>query len=145
MKKVLLLLTAGAVLAFAGLGTAATLAKSYTVKAHLNGAADKTSSKGQGEFTGKYVEKGTGATLTWKLTFTGLTGPALQAHIHYGKKGVSGNVAVALCAPCKSGVKGTAKITAKIIKAMESGGAYVNVHTAKFPNGEIRGQIKVTG
>jgi hypothetical protein len=144
MKRVLLLLAAGAALAFAGLGTAASLA-TYKVKAHLTAAQDKASSKGQGEFTGKYVEKGKGATLTWKLTFTKLTGPATMAHIHTGKKGVSGPVVVTLCAPCKSPAKGTAKITAKIIKALESGGAYVNVHTGKYPNGEIRGQIKVTG
>ena len=36
--------------------------------------------------------------------------------------------------------------TAKaVIKALEAGKAYVNVHTAKNPAGEIRGQVKVSG
>ena len=33
----------------------------------------------------------------------------------------------------------------EIAKAIEAGKTYVNVHTRKNPNGEIRGQIKATG
>ena len=47
-----------------------------------------------------------GKTLTWKLTFSHLSGPALQAHIHLGAMGKSGNVVVPLCAPCKNGMTG---------------------------------------
>ena len=32
-----------------------------------------------------------------------------------------------------------------MIRALESGKAYVNVHTAKNAAGEIRGQVKVSG
>jgi hypothetical protein len=39
-------------------------------------------------------------------------------------------------------VKGTDTLTAAQWKAVKSGGAYVNLHTAKNPGGEIRGQIK---
>jgi CHRD domain len=67
--------------------------------------------------------------VSWKLTFSKLTGPATSAEIHFGKKGKAGQIAVPPCAkgsakPCKSGVK--------------RGGAYVNVHTAKNSDGEIR-------
>jgi CHRD domain len=37
---------------------------------------------------------------------------------------------------------GKTKITAAIETALETGKAYVNVHTGKNPGGEIRGQIK---
>ena len=82
-----------------------------------------------------------GKTLTWKLTFSHLSGPALQAHIHLGAMGKSGNVVVALCAPCKNGMTGKSKVTAALIKQFGKHLLYVNVHTAKNPNGEIRGQL----
>ena len=92
----------------------------------------------KGKFTGTLV----GRKLTWKLTFSGLSGPAGAAHIHLGKKGVAGNVIVSLCAPCKSGVHGKATVSAAVAKAINAGKTYVNVHTAKNANGEIRGQLK---
>jgi hypothetical protein len=95
--------------------------------------------KGSGSFTGTL----TGSKLVWKLTFAHLSGPAMAAHIHLGKTGKAGNVVVPLCAgaKCKSGVHGSATLTATVLKALTTGGTYVNVHTAKNPNGEIRGQI----
>ena len=121
----------------------------YTVSAKLAPGADVPKPKGAsgatGSFSGKYVEHQSSATPTWKLSFAGLTGSALQAHIHLGKPGVSGNVIVPLCGPCKNGMTGSAKIAESVIKALEAGKAYVNVHTKKNPAGEIRGQIKVAG
>jgi hypothetical protein len=95
--------------------------------------------KGSGSFTGTL----TGSKLVWKLTFTHLSGAATAAHIHLGKTGKAGNVVVPLCAgaKCTSGVHGSATLTAAVLKALTTGGTYVNVHTAKNPNGEIRGQI----
>ncbi|HEY0417156.1 MAG TPA: CHRD domain-containing protein [Gaiellaceae bacterium] len=129
--------------------TAAYAAETYTVSAKLVPGADVPKPKGaagaHGSFTGKYVEHGKKATLTWKLTFGGLTGPALQAHIHMGKPGVSGNVIVPLCAPCKNGQTGKVTINETVIDALEKGKAYVNVHTKKNLPGEVRGQVKVKG
>ncbi|HET7566946.1 MAG TPA: CHRD domain-containing protein [Gaiellaceae bacterium] len=93
--------------------------------------------KAKGAFTGTLV----GSKLKWKLTFSGLTGPASAAHIHLGGMGKAGNVLVALCGPCTNGQKGTATLTAAAAKALKKHLAYVNVHTAKNPNGEIRGQL----
>ena len=92
---------------------------------------------GRGLFTGTLV----GRTLTWKLTFSHLTGPAAAAHIHLAPVGKPGNVVVPLCGPCRSGAHGTAKLTAADVKALGSHRLYVNVHTAKNPAGEIRGQL----
>ena len=82
-----------------------------------------------------------GKTLTWKLTFSHLSGPAGAAHIHLGAMGKAGNVLVPLCGPCKSGMTGKATLTAAVIKDAGKHLLYVNVHTAKNPNGEIRGQV----
>jgi len=141
----LVLLFAVAALALAGLGIAASQ-ETYKVHAKLVGSQEtpKNKSKGTGVFSGTVVEKGNKKTLTWKLTFKNLSGPAQAAHVHLGKKGVAGPVGVPLCGPCKSGAHGTAKVTEKIVSALERGKAYANVHTAKYPNGEIRGQIAVT-
>ena len=107
-----------------------------TVKAEVPPAKG---GKGTGSFTGTL----TGSKLVWKLTWTTLSGPANAAHIHLGKAGKAGNVAVPLCAgaTCKSGVHGTVTLKAAVLKALKSGGTYVNVHTAKNPAGEIRGQV----
>ena len=82
-----------------------------------------------------------GKKLTWKLTFSKLSGPATAAHIHMAGMGKAGGVVVALCGPCKSGVSGTATVPAAVLKAFPKHLLYVNVHTAKNPAGEIRGQL----
>ena len=88
----------------------------------------------------------TGTTLKWKLTYAKLTGPATAAHIHMAAKGKSGNVVVPLCGAtpaCKSGLTGTATLTQADLTAFKKHLLYVNVHTAKNPAGEIRGQLAV--
>ena len=92
---------------------------------------------GQGTFTGNL----SGSKLKFKLAFSGLTGPATAAHIHLGGMGKAGNVLVPLCAPCKSPVTGTVTVSAAVQKDFSKHLLYVNVHTAKNPNGEIRGQL----
>jgi CHRD domain len=133
-------------IASVGVGSTATASTtaSTTVSAKLTAKAEipkqvVKNAKGTGSFSGTL----TGNKLTWKLTFGSLSGPALAAHIHLGKAGKAGNVLVPLCASpkCKSGVHGTATLTAAMVKSLKAGGTYVNVHTAKNPNGEIRGQI----
>ena len=56
-------------------------------------------------------------------------------------RGRAGPVAVALCGPCRSGVRKTVTLQPSVVAALEAGRAYVNVHTARNPAGEIRGQI----
>lgn len=101
-----------------------------------------TSNTAGGAFALWLTHKGTKYTASWKLIFGGLTGGATAAHIHKGRPGTAGAVLVPLCGPCKSGQTGSASISAATLKAMQTGAAYVNVHTAKNPGGEIRGQIK---
>ena len=48
---------------------------------------------------------------------------------------------VPLCAPCRSGASGRATVNASVLGALESGRAYVNVHTRKNQAGEIRAQL----
>jgi hypothetical protein len=88
----------------------------------------------------------TGTNLKWTLTYSHLSGPAVAAHIHLGAPGKNGIALVALCGPpaCKSAMSGTANsVTDDIGALMSKSGAYVNVHTDKNPEGEIRGEIKL--
>ena len=139
---------AAVALVTAGLGAAA---ETYKVSATLNAQQEipkqvVKAPNAKGGFTGTYVEKGKSATLRWKLTFSRLSGKPTAAHIHLGKKGVAGDVIVPLCAGnCRSGMSGAAVISSKVVTQLESGKTYVNIHTKKNPNGEVRGQVKVTG
>jgi hypothetical protein len=98
----------------------------------------------RGTFTATATASATGATLEWDLTFAELTGPAVAAHIHTGQRGQAGPVVVPLCGPCQSPVSGTANVIAPVLDALESGTAYVNVHTPRNAPGEIRGQVGIT-
>jgi CHRD domain len=102
-----------------------------------------------------------GATVAYKLSAAGLSGPPTAAHIHLGAAGAAGPVIVPLTVAAGSspgtatgegtfdaaGVKGkkadgSAMSLDEVLAAMRSGGAYVNVHTANNKPGEVRGQIE---
>jgi hypothetical protein len=145
VRKLVSILAAAAVaaLVFSAFSSAQPAAAHFRLSTVLNAGQEipKQVVKNQsahGTFTGTLV----GTKLTWKLTFAKLTGPAVAAHIHLGGMGKSGNVIVPICAAdCKSGLTGTATISASLLKTIQKHGTYVNVHTAKNPNGEIRGQL----
>jgi CHRD domain len=112
-------------------------------KAALNVGQEKPHPKGtKVGASGHFTATLTGTTLTWKLTWKSLSGPATASHIHLGKKGVNGGILVTLCPPsCTSPLTGMSALTPAIIADMKAQKTYVNVHTARNPNGEIRGQI----
>ncbi len=100
-----------------------------------------------------------GKELTYELKVKNLA-DAKAAHIHAGKRGVEGPPVVGLFAgPKKEGkfsgllAKGTitdkdlvgplaGKTVDDLLKMIKDGDAYVNVHTDKYPSGEIRGELK---
>src|SRR5436190_453831 len=135
-------------LALAAVGGAAARSQANTIRiaAGMTGANETPTPKGdvvsaRGTFTATLTKSGTGGELSWKLTFSKLSGSAIAAHIHSGARGKAGPVIVPLCAPCRSGASGRATVNATVLNALESGRTYVNVHTKKNPAGEIRGQI----
>ena len=132
-----------------GAALAGTSASIYTYKATMSVGAERPKpsapAAAKGVFTATVTESGSTRLLKWKLTYSGLSGNAVAAHVHKGKAGVAGAVLVPLCGPCKSGQTGQVKIKKDIGDAMERGLTYVNVHTAKNAAGEIRGQVKLVG
>jgi CHRD domain len=68
---------------------------------------------------------------------------ATAAHIHQGEKGEEGPVAVPIEAPKTGAAKGCTKADGVVIEAImqDPTDYYVNVHTAAFPKGAVRGQL----
>jgi plastocyanin len=104
-----------------------------------------TAKRGVGSFTGTLEQSASGGTIEWQLTFRRLTSRAVAAHIHAALPGRSGRILIPLCGPCSPGTSGTTTVPATAMQALLSGATYVNVHTKKNPQGEIRGQLTVQG
>lgn len=109
------------------------------------------------------------STITYTLTYADTTTPVTQAHIHFGKTHTSGGIIAFLCSnlanppagtpacPQQGGtVNGTitsGQVVAQeaqnfpagdfnaLVSAIVSETSYANVHTTRFPAGEIRGQL----
>ncbi len=73
-------------------------------------------------------------------TYTGLTGAATNAHIHKGVAGVAGAVVFPFASPFTSPINYTSvALTPAQEIDLNAGSYYVNIHSAAFPGGEIRG------
>jgi hypothetical protein len=80
--------------------------------------------------------------LTWKLTYSGLTGPATAAHFHGpAEAGKNAGVKVPIANAPTSPAEGSAVLTDEQAADLMAGKYYINVHTAANPGGEIRGQV----
>ena len=147
MKKALVTLAVLALAAALAAGGLAAVQKEgvYKLSAKLTAGREVPKPKGvPAAATGTFTGTLKGKKLTFKLTFSHLSGKAFAAHIHKGKAGTAGAVIVPLCGPCKSPVSKTVTVTSQARDAIEHAATYVNVHTPKNKGGEIRGQIKVT-
>jgi hypothetical protein len=93
-----------------------------------------------------------GTNLHYTISTKDLTGPATAAHIHIGGPTIAGGVAYGFKVTEEGGTisKGTIDLNKPVSAAisgdsllvlLNTGNAYVNVHTAAHPGGEIRGQV----
>lgn len=165
MKKIIQLFTLLLIAAFAALGTAfadnpagSNPGSTPYFRAKLTGSKEvpPVSTNARGEVT---LEALAGDNqITYKLTDQNIQN-ITAAHIHMGKKGQEGPPVVSLYSgPEKKGpftgtlAAGTitdkdlvgplkGKHVSDLIGMMESGDAYVNVHTRQHPTGEIRGEL----
>jgi hypothetical protein len=136
------------------------------------GAGETGAILSTGQATLKLTLDKAAQTLTYTLTYSGLTN-VLQSHIHFGKKHVAGGIMVFFCSnlgngpagtpACPDDTSGAVTVTgtitpagvvgptaqnitvgdfAAVVAALASNTAYGNIHTKQFPAGEIRGQIR---
>ncbi len=108
--------------------------------------------------------------ISYTLTYGSLEAPVLQSHIHFGKRAINAGISAFLCTNLENGPAGTPTCPpnggtvqgvidpsevvgpagqgiapgemGELIAAMRAGHTYVNVHTEKYPGGEIRQQIR---
>ena len=79
--------------------------------------------------------------LKWKVTYSGLTGPAVAGHFH-GPAAAGSNAGVVVpFTSVASPIEGQATLTPAQVSDLMAGKWYANVHTAANKGGEIRGQL----
>jgi hypothetical protein len=117
-------------------------ADQITFKADLASAAEvpPVTSPGKGSATASLDT--TTKTLTWTVTYSGLSSPATAGHIHGpAALGANAGVLVPFSGDLASPIKGSATLTDAQVSDLEAGKLYVNLHTAANKPGEIRGQL----
>ena len=112
------------------------------MKATLDGKSENPPNTSAGKGTADIDYDAATKKLSWKLTYSGLSGPATAAHFHGpADPGKNAGVAVAIPNAGTSPVEGSATLTDAQAADLMAGKYYVNIHTAANPGGEIRGQV----
>jgi len=111
-------------------------------KATMTPAQEVPSTKSRGSGHAEAQLDTATKTLTYKVSWKGLTGPATAAHFHApAEPGKNAPVLIPLGDKPTSPITGKAQLTDEQIKDFMDGTVYVNVHTGANAGGEIRGQV----
>jgi hypothetical protein len=135
-KNVLAALALGAAFAFAGPAFA------DKMKVTLDSKSEVPPNTSAGTGTADLDYDAASKKLSWKITYSGLSGPATAAHFHGpAAAGANAGVKVPIANPGTSPVEGSATLTDEQAADLTGGKYYINIHTAANPGGEIRGQV----
>jgi len=112
--------------------------------ASMNGASESPTNNSAGSGSGFLII--TNGVLGYNVSFTNLTTSATASHIHGpALPGVNAGVIIPLSgvpAATSGSFSGTANISSQTMFWILTGQTYVNVHSATFSAGEIRGQVE---
>lgn len=114
-------------------------AEMLTFKATLDGASQSPAVETKATGTADIKVDTEAKTITWTIKSADLSGPANAAHFH-GPAAVGANADPEIDIS-KMIDTGTSPITEAQIADIQAGMVYLNIHTEKFPKGEIRGQV----
>jgi hypothetical protein len=132
-------------LVFAGITSLALLslpasAKQLTFKADMKGSTEVPPTDSTGTGTAEVKVDTATKKISWTIKHSGLTGDPTAAHFHGpAKPGENAPPEIDISKKIDSG---SAELTKAQLADLEAGKLYVNIHTAKFPDGEIRGQVE---
>lgn len=117
--------------------------KTTTYSAELSGKNQVPPVTSDATGTAKLTLDRGSKTLTWEVTYKGLTGEPTAAHLHGpAKEGANAAPIVPFNPPLASPLRGSSVVSDTVITQLDNGEIYLNIHTAANPNGEIRGQLK---
>ena len=110
--------------------------------ASLNAAQEVPTNNSMATGTGSLVVNPLTRSASGSITLTGMT--ATVAHVHLGATGANGPVIVPMLSTSTGvfSIPANTLLTADQFKAYKQGNLYFNAHSAAFPAGEIRGQIR---
>jgi hypothetical protein len=120
---------------------AAVRAEVITLKAELKGSNEVPPNSSPGSGNAEATFDTGSKVLSWTITYTGLTGPALGAHFHGpGEPGKNAGIVLPF-KTAQSPIQGTATLTDAQAADLLAGKWYANIHTSANPGGELRGQM----
>lgn len=121
---------------------ALSFAEEVKMKANISAAQEVPPTQSAGKGSADITFDTAAKKLSWTVNYSGLTGPATNAHFHGpGEAGKNAGVAVPIPNYATSPVSGTATLTDAQAADLMAGKYYINIHTAANPAGEIRGQV----
>jgi Cu/Zn superoxide dismutase len=134
------MLTAAGLASALMFASGAAQAEMLTFKADMLGATEVPATDSAGKGTAEVTVDTDTKKVTWTMKVEGLTGDATAAHVH-GPASATEKAPPVIDMSGDKMMKGGADITEAQWNDMKAGKYYVNVHSAKFPDGEIRGQL----
>ena len=143
MNRLIELTFAGAAVAVIAASTVPARAEVLSYKVELKGGSEvpPNHSKATGGVSVNYdpAEK----KLSWTGSYSGLSGPVTVAHFHGpALAGKNAGIAVAIATGnLPASFEGSATLTDAQAADLAAGRWYLNLHTAAYPAGEIRGQV----
>jgi len=143
--------------------------REITLRASLNGLNEVPPTTSPATATLRATMDEAAKKITFTLQYRNMMSNPTAAHIHFAQTKVNGGVMVFFCGgggkpACPATTSGTVTGTistadvvgpaeqgiapgdfAGVVYAIRTGNSYANIHSGKFPNGELRGQISASG
>ena len=151
---------------FAQSGARAASTDVFSAKLVGDNEVPPTASTATGTFHMEIDNSTSTPTINFTMTYAGMSGNPTFSHLHFGQVNVAGGIMIFLCGGggqpnCPAATSGTfsgtitsANVTGPtnqgvsvgdLVTALEAvleGESYANIHSAKFPAGELRGQVR---
>ncbi len=119
----------------------AALAETVALKGEMKAASEVPPNASQGTGTVEATFDTATKVLTWTITYSGLSGPAIGAHFHGpAEPGKNAGIVIPFTFVV-SPIKGTMTLNDAQAADLLAGKWYANIHTGANPGGEIRGNL----